>query len=224
MWERLRRRDCRGTKAPPTFWWNWIVPSTAPRMTTAQSADAEPCSPQSSVGLQALEKVNRTGRFKAAARPRSAQERKHRRDQQLVTANEKTQEEKHQGAKIEARSARRNHSSFSTPYVAPAAAGRATTTNQKPFRNRGCSVRTMSRNRRRTRLRTTAPPIRFEVTKPTRKNFSSFCGSTPNRSARPRCVVPSFLTRVNSTGRTRRFVLGNDKSGESEVGGMAPSP
>jgi hypothetical protein len=30
----------------------------------------------------------------------------------LITTNEKTHEEKHQGAKIEARSARRNHSSF----------------------------------------------------------------------------------------------------------------
>jgi hypothetical protein len=32
----------------------------------------------------------------------------------LISANEKTREKKHQGARIEARSARRNHSSFSS--------------------------------------------------------------------------------------------------------------
>ena len=90
-----------------------IVTVSAPGMTTTQSADAQPRPPQDSVRLQGFEKVSRTGRFKAATRPRPAQEREHRREQELVAANEKTREEKHQGAKIEARSARRNHSSFS---------------------------------------------------------------------------------------------------------------
>jgi len=90
-----------------------IMPSSAPGMTTAQSAHTQPRSPQNSVCLQGFEKINRTRRFKAATRPRPAQEREHRREQKLVAANKKTREEEHQGAKIEARSARRNHSSFS---------------------------------------------------------------------------------------------------------------
>src|SRR5438270_462512 len=46
-----------------------------------------------------------------------------------------TREEKHQGARIEARSARRNHSSLSSELVARAAAGCATSTSQNPRRN-----------------------------------------------------------------------------------------
>src|SRR5437773_11018106 len=92
---------------------NRIGSSPAPRMTTAQPAQAQPRSAQDSVRLQGLEKINRTRRFKAATGARPAQEREHRRDQQLVAANKKTREKKHQGARIEARSARRNHSSFS---------------------------------------------------------------------------------------------------------------
>jgi hypothetical protein len=38
---------------------------------------------------------------------------KHGREQDLVAANKKPGQKKHQGARIEARSARRNHSSFS---------------------------------------------------------------------------------------------------------------
>jgi hypothetical protein len=45
----------------------------------------------------------------------------HRREHDLVAANKKTRQKKHQGARIEARSARRNHSSFSCAWVAFAA-------------------------------------------------------------------------------------------------------
>jgi hypothetical protein len=92
---------------------NRIMSSPAPWMTTAQPAHAQPRSSQNSVCLEGFEKVGRTRRFKATTRPRPAQEREHWREQELVAANKKTREEEHQGAKIEARSARRNHSSFS---------------------------------------------------------------------------------------------------------------
>lgn len=201
-----------------------IVTLAAPGVTATKPAQSQPRSTKKTVPLERLEEIDRTSRLEPAPGARSAQKRQDRRNEQLITANQKTHEQEHQGARIEARSARRNHSSFSAPYDARAAAGRAITTNQKPSRSLPCWVRTMSRSRRRTRFRTTAPPILFEVTKPTRNNFSSSLASTPNTSVRPRCAVPSDLTRVNSTGRTRRLAFGNDKAGEGGVGGIIGTP
>ena len=92
---------------------NRIVPTPAPRMTTAQAADPEPGPTQNPVRLECLEKISRTGRLKAATRGWPGEKREHRREKELIAANKKTREEEHQGAKIEARSARRNHSSLS---------------------------------------------------------------------------------------------------------------
>ena len=216
MWERPLRRDCcarRGTKAPPTFSrWNRIVPASTPRMATAQPTNPQPRSAENSVCLQRFEKVSRTRRLKAAARARPAEKGEYRRNQDLVAANKQTREKEHQGARIEARSARRNHSSFSCACVALAAYGRATTTSQRPARNRGCAVRTMSRSLRRTRLRTTALPMCFGVTKPARNDSSSFKLSAPRTRNRPRSAVPCPFTRANSDGSVRRRVLGNESS------------
>lgn len=106
------------------------MPTPAPGMATAQSAQTQPCSAKDAVGLERLQKVSRAGRFKTASRPRSAQKRKDRGNKNLITSNKNAREKEHQGARIEARSARRNHSSFSCAKVARAAAGLATTTNQ----------------------------------------------------------------------------------------------
>lgn len=201
-----------------------IVTLAAPGVTATKPAQSQPRSTKKTVPFEGFEKIGRTGRLETASGARSTQKRQDRRNEQLITANQKTHEQDHQGARIEARSARRNHSSFSAPYEARAAAGRAITTNQKPLRSLPCWVRTISRSRRRTRFRTTAPPIRFEVTKPTRNNFSSSLASTPKTSVRPRCAVPSDLTRANSTVRTRRLAFGNNKSGEDGVGGMTRTP
>jgi hypothetical protein len=197
-----------------------IVALSTPGMATAKTAHSQPRTAKKSVSLERFEKVSRTGRLKAASGARSTQKRQHGRNEQLITANQKTHEQDHQGARIEARSARCNHSSFRARYDARAAAGRATTTNQTPSRNRPCCVRTTSRSRRRTRFRTTAPPILFEVTKPTRNELSSCWIRTPNTSVLPRCAIPSDFTRPNSTGRTRRFVFENDKSADFGTGGM----
>jgi len=188
------------------------MPSPAPRMTTPEAAEAQPRSAQNSMRLQCFEKVSRTRRFKAASRARSAEQRQDRRDQQLIAANKKTREKEHQGARIEARSARRNHSSFNWWWVAVAAYGRATTTSQTPGRNCGWAVRTMSRSRRRTRFRTTAPPMCFGVTKPARNDFSSFTLSAPRTRNRPRSAVPCPFTRANSAGNVSRFVFGKERS------------
>src|SRR3954463_2487708 len=86
-----------------------IVSATTPRVAAAQSPKAELQSAQSAVRFKRLQKIGGTGRGEATAVARSGQEREHRRDQDLVTANNKTREKEHQGARIEARSARRNH-------------------------------------------------------------------------------------------------------------------
>jgi hypothetical protein len=201
-----------------------IVTLSAPGMTSTKAPQSQPRPAQKTVLLHRFEEVDRTSRFKTASGARPAQKRQHGRNEHLITANQKTHEQEHQGARIEARSARRNHSSFSAEYEACTAAGRAITTNQKPSRNLPCWVRTMSRSRRRTRFRTTAPPILFEVTKPTRNNPCSCAARTPKTMARPRWAVPSDLTRANSTGRTKRFAFEKDKPGEAGVGIHATIP
>ena len=90
-----------------------IVTLAAPGVTAAKPAQSQPRSAKKTMFLKRLEKISRTGRLEAAARARSTQKGQHRRNEQLITANQKTHEQEHQGARIEARSARRNHSSFS---------------------------------------------------------------------------------------------------------------
>jgi hypothetical protein len=92
---------------------NRILPAAAPRIATAETTDAEPRPAQNSVRLERLEKISRARRFETAAATRPGQDMKHRREEDLVAANKQTRQKKHQGARIEARSARRNHSSFS---------------------------------------------------------------------------------------------------------------
>ena len=222
MWEprNLSGRD-RGAKVPPTLWRHGVMTLSAPGVTAAEPSQPQRRSAKKTMCFERFEEISGTSRLETAAGTRSTQKRQYGRNQPLITANEEAQQEKHQGARIEARSARRNHSSFSARYEAPAAAGRAMTTNQKPFRSRPCWVRTISRSRRRTRFRITAPPTRFEVTKPARNNFSFSCARTPRIRVRPRCAVPSALTRANSSGRTRRLPFGNDKLGELGLDGMA---
>jgi hypothetical protein len=91
---------------------HWIGTLSPPRMATAQTAQSQPCAAKKTVSLERFEKVNRTSGLKTASGARTAQKREHGRNEQLITANQKTQEQDHQGARIEARSARRNHSSF----------------------------------------------------------------------------------------------------------------
>jgi hypothetical protein len=114
MWPSPWCGDSRGAKAPPTLR-NGIVTLPAPGMTTAETPQSQPTSTTKTVRLERLQEVGRTARLESASRSRPAQKRQHGRNRKLITANEKTHEEKHQGAKIEARSARRNHSSFSAP-------------------------------------------------------------------------------------------------------------
>src|ERR1043166_1303568 len=91
-----------------------MVRAPAPGMAPSQPAQTQPGPAPDSVCLQGLEKISGARRFKPATATRPLEKGEHWREQNLVTANKKTRQENHQGARIEARSARRNHSSFSS--------------------------------------------------------------------------------------------------------------
>ena len=80
----------------------------------------------------------------------------------------------------------------------------AMSTKQNPARNSCWCWRTISRKRRRTRLRTTAPPRRRDVTNPARDGSEFSIGATFNIRSLPCRVVPSRLTRSYSERRRRR--------------------
>jgi len=93
---------------------HWVVTLSSPRVAAKKAAHPQPRSAKEALPFERFEKVDRTGRLEAASGTRPAQKRQHRRYEQLITANQKTHEQEYQGARIEARSARRNHSSFRT--------------------------------------------------------------------------------------------------------------
>ena len=100
MWEPLElalspsngRGDRHSTKAPPTFLRHGIVTLSAPGMTTTKTAQSQPRSANKTVPLKRFEEVNRTGRLETASGTRSTKERQHGRNEQLITANQKTRE------------------------------------------------------------------------------------------------------------------------------------
>ena len=167
--------------------------------------------------LDSLQKVTGTGWLIPTPHARTAHPGEDWRYHPLISADQKADDREHQGARIKARFARRNHSSSSARQVAAAALGRAISTIQMPLRKARCCRRTISLRRRRTRFRTTAPPTRFEVTKPARKAVdSSFSRTrTPRMRRAPRCALPSVLTRRNSAGWVSRLAFENEREGAS---------
>src|SRR6266550_6679400 len=83
-------------------------------------------------------------------------------------------------------------------------------TNQTPCRSSCWCRRTISRKRRRTRLRTTAPPRRPEVTKPARHGAEFSTGIAFNIRSLPRCVMPFRFTRSYSERCVRRCAFGKE--------------
>ena len=61
--------------------------------------------------LNRFQKIRRTAWRKSTARPGAAEQAEERRQCELVKPNEKAKQSEHQSARIEARFARRNHSS-----------------------------------------------------------------------------------------------------------------
>ena len=119
------------------------------------------------------------------------------------------------GWRIPQRSASRNHSWRKSVKAAFAAAGRATTTIQKPDFQVGRESRRTSRSRRRTRFRTTAPPIRRVVMSPALVE-SRFL-RTPKVIYRPPRERPSVFTRRNSELRVSRTDFGKVSARASEM-------
>ena len=169
--------------------------------------------------LHRFQKISRTGRGKSAAAVRTAKQTKQRRKRALIEANDKTNQSEHQ-SRIEARLARRNHSSSNASYLAVAASCLAIITNQTPRRSSCWCRRTISRKRRRTRLRTTAPPRRPEVTNPARHGPEFSTGIAFNIRSLPRCVMPSRFTRSYSERCVRRHAFGkeNEPAGAILIG------
>src|SRR5438105_10524688 len=89
---------------------NRIVTRAAPGMTSANSFQSEPASPQRAVCFYRLQKIFRTGRLKSTAGTRAAKQSEQRRKRELIKTNKNANESAHQAARIEARFARRNHS------------------------------------------------------------------------------------------------------------------
>jgi len=95
-------------------------------------------------------------------------------------------------------------------YVAVAASCRATSTNQKPSRSSCWCRRTISRKRRRMRLRMTAPPSRPEVMNPARHGSEFPTGRALNMRCLPRRLTPFRFTRSYCNRCVRRRALGNE--------------
>ena len=92
---------------------NRIMPCPTPGLTPRQSLQSQPASTDQAVRLYRFQKICRTSGPKSTAGTRTADQREQRRQRVLVSANKKTNQTEHQSARIEARFARRNHSSSS---------------------------------------------------------------------------------------------------------------
>lgn len=110
--------------------WNRIVALCAPWMTAGDAFQSQPAAAPGAVGFNGLQKIFGTAGVKTAARSRPAERLQQRRESHLINAYAKAQNSEHQGARIEVRLARRNHSCSSAAQVARAAAGRAIVTTQ----------------------------------------------------------------------------------------------
>jgi hypothetical protein len=91
-----------------------VVPASTPWLAASEALQTQPASVPNAMGLHRFQKISRTARRKPAAAVRTAQQTKQRRKSALIKANEKTNQSEHQ-SRIEARLARRNHSSFNAP-------------------------------------------------------------------------------------------------------------
>ena len=154
----VRRFECGGHR---------VIPASAPRMTTRDPGNPQTDPFEKPMPAQGLEEVFRAARLEAASATRSAQGPESGRECQLVNANEDDEQRSHgRGEKIESRPARSNHSRCNSSKEAVAAAGFAITTMRLPEGKCARVRRIASRNLRRTRFLTTAPPTRLDVINP----------------------------------------------------------
>src|SRR5436190_16946352 len=86
-----------------------------------------------------------------------------------------------------------------------------------PCRSSCWCPRTIARKRRRTRLRTTAPPRRPEVTNPARQGPESSTGIAFNIRSLSRCVMPCRFTRSYSERCVRRRAFGKENEPPGDI-------
>ena len=91
-----------------------VVPASTPWLAASEALQTQPASAPNAMGLHRFQKISRTARGKPAAAVRTAQQAKQRRKSALIKADDKTNQSEHQ-TRIEARLARRNHSSSNAP-------------------------------------------------------------------------------------------------------------
>ena len=89
------------------------MPMPAPRVAAGDALQAQPSADPGAVLFNSLQEIARTSRLKTAAAPGSAQPMQQWRYRPLVKKHTRSQNPHHQGARIEACLARRNHSSSS---------------------------------------------------------------------------------------------------------------
>src|SRR5215471_3356875 len=87
-----------------------VVPTSTPWLAASEALQSQPASVPNAMRLHRFQKISRTGRGTSAAAVRTAKQSEERRKRALIEANDKTDQSEHQ-SRIEARLARRNHSS-----------------------------------------------------------------------------------------------------------------
>ena len=92
-------------------WWHRVISRSTPWLAASEALQSQPASVPNAMRLHRFQKISRTGRGKSAAAVRTAKQPKQRRKRALIEANDQTNQSEHQ-SRIEARLARRNHSSF----------------------------------------------------------------------------------------------------------------
>jgi len=143
---------------------NRIEAVPPPGVTTANAFDSQPAASKDAMGFNGLKKIVRARRLVTAPGTGTGKNGKHRRDENLVSTN--AEPDKNHALKMPARWQARNQSCWSWSKEAFTAEGRAMITSCTPGLSSGRLLRANSRSRRRTWLRTTAPPSRREVTSP----------------------------------------------------------
>ena len=91
-----------------------VVPTSTPWLAAGEALQSQPAAVPNTMRLYRLQKISRTGRRKTAAAVRTAKQTKQRRKRALIEANKETNQPEHH-SRIEARLARRNHSSSNAP-------------------------------------------------------------------------------------------------------------
>ena len=187
---------------------NRIITAPAPGMATAHSAQRQPASPQRPMHPQRVYGVLRTARRETAMRQRPEQHGFRGRNHPPVKADGKDQDMLN-GVHRDTSILHLNNLAFlsavkksrsTAAKVLPAIEGRATRTSSTGRASSCWWSRNASRRSRRARLRTTAPPMRPDVTTPSRVAAWAGKGCPSSLTALPR--MDQFATRQPQISRS----------------------